>query len=107
MKDENASLLKRIGELEKRVNRLEEVLNRFGLLQTQENEDVRSEWYFGTKGFFRWVVEKVMHRKWRDIPSEAMDYLSTLSEKEKEKLREQWLRECKEYAEELKHKGEL
>jgi hypothetical protein len=41
------------------------------------------------------------------MPSEAMDYLSTLSEKEKEKLREQWLRECKEYAEELKRKGEL
>lgn len=64
-------------------------------------------WYFSTNGFWRWIVEKVLHKKWLGMPSYAIHYLDTLSEEEKEKLREQWLKETKEYIEELKRKDLL
>jgi hypothetical protein len=93
--------------LERRVKMLEEVLRRYGLIESFEGEDVLSKWYFGTKGYFRWIVEKILHKKWKNMPSEAMHYLSTLSDEEKKRLQEQWLKEAKEYMEELKTRGEI
>jgi hypothetical protein len=36
-----------------------------------------------------------------------MHYLSTLSDEERKRLQEQWLKEAKEYIEELKRKGKI
>jgi hypothetical protein len=98
---DNDQALRRIEELERRVKLLEEVLRRYGLMESFEGEDVRSKWYFGTKGYFRWIVEKILHKKWKNMPSEATRYLSTLSDEEKKRLQERWLKEAKEYMEEI------
>jgi len=102
--DENL-ILRRIEDLEKRVKLLEKALSSLGLLTAYENEDFRSEWYQGTKGYFRWIVEKILHKKWKNMPSEAIHYLNTLNDDGKKELREQWLEEAKQYIEWLKRKG--
>ena len=82
-------VLKRIEELEKRVKRLEDMLKkldwaRLEFFKAEENEDaIRNEWYLSKDSYFRWVVEKIMHKRWRGMPSEAMHYLGTLSDDEK------------------------
>lgn len=67
----------------------------------------KDAWYFSTNSFYRWIIEKVLHKKWLGMSSYALHYLGTLTNEEKEKLRQQWLKETKEYIEELKRKGVL
>jgi hypothetical protein len=65
----------------------------------------RDAWYFGKDGFERWIIEKILQKKWLGMPSYAMHYLLGLSEEERERLRDQWLKETKDYIEELGRKG--
>jgi|GEM_PF-5225881 hypothetical protein len=30
-------------------------------------EDIQSKWYIGTRGYFRWIVEKILHKKWKTL----------------------------------------
>jgi hypothetical protein len=100
-------IFRRIEELERRVKILEEVLQKHGLMEPFEEEDIRSSWFRGGNGYFRWIVERILGKRWKGMPSEAMHYLSTLSDEERKRLQEQWLKEAKEYIEELKRKGKI
>jgi hypothetical protein len=73
----------------------------------ETNLKSKNQWYFGKHAFWRWIVEKVLRKKWIGMPSYAMHYLDTLSEEEKEKLRKQWLKEMGEYIQKLKQKDLL
>jgi len=55
--------------------------------------------------FWKWIIEKVLHKKWLRNPTYAMRYWSTLSEEEKEKLKERYLKDMERHIERLKRKG--
>jgi len=57
--------------------------------------------------FWRWIIEKVLHKKWLRNPSYAMHYWRTLNDKEKEKLKEQNLTAVERRIKKLKRKGLL
>jgi hypothetical protein len=65
----------------------------------------RDTWYFQRNGFYKWIVEKFLHKKWKGMPSDADAYLARLSEEERKNLLDQWGKETKDYIEELKRKG--
>ena len=75
--------------------------------EVDENTEMKrkDQWYFGKKGQYRWIVEKILHKKWKGMPSDADTYLKGLSDEERKKLWEQWEKEAKEYIEGLKRKG--
>jgi hypothetical protein len=52
-------IFRRIEELERRVKILEEILQKHGLMKPFEEEDIRSSWFRGGNGYFRWIVERI------------------------------------------------
>lgn len=71
----------------------------------QISKTKRHAWYIQKDGFWRWVTEKILRKKWLRMPSYAMHYYNGLSEEERRKLDDQWLKEARDYIEEFKRKG--
>lgn len=93
--------MERLGKLEKEIKKLKRTEN------WDSESKIKEQWYFGKDGFWRWIIEKVLHKKWLRNPSYAMHYYLKLSEDEKKKLLEQWGNEVKDHIDELKRKGLL
>lgn len=105
----------KIEQLEKRVSKIEEFINDLkgdGLVKILNKTDfegrsLKDAWFFGKYGFERWIIEKIMNEPWQRNPTHAYHFLGDKTKEEREKLQQQWLKECKKYIEELKKKGLL
>jgi len=94
-----------VKELQEKWEELEEGIMNDEECQDKESRTKRHAWYIQKDGFWRWIVEKVLGKRWKRMPSDGMHYYGSLSQEERKNLLDQWEKEAKEYIEELKQKG--